>query len=115
MSAHPQLPPFESAINLKLAHSFNPTYLEVENESHTHSVPKNSETHFRVLIVSDKFEGVSRVARQRLVYETLATELKGGVHALSLRTYSPEEWEASGESHSTKSPPCFGGSRRSKP
>lgn len=102
----------ETSINQKLAFSFNPTYLEVENESHSHSVPENSETHFRVLIVSDKFTGLNRVARQRLVYDVLSAELKGGVHALSLRTYSPEEWEKEGGSVVMKSPPCFGGSKQ---
>ncbi len=104
----------ESSINQKLAFSFNPTYLEVENESHSHSVPANSETHFRVLLVSDKFAGLSRVARQRLVYDVLAAELQGGVHALSLRTYSPEEWEKEGGSVTMQSPACFGGSKTKK-
>lgn len=104
----------EASINQKLAFSFNPTYLEVENESHSHSVPANSETHFRVLLVSDKFIGLSRVARQRLVYDVLSAELKGGVHALALRTYSPEEWEKEGGSVAMQSPPCFGGSKREK-
>ncbi len=102
----------ETSINQKLAYSFNPTYIEVENESHSHSVPANSETHFRVLIVSDKFAGLTRVARQRLVYDVLGAELKGGVHALSLRTYSPEEWEKEGGSVAMKSPPCFGGAKQ---
>ena len=104
----------ETSINQKLAFSFNPTYLEVENESHSHSVPVNSETHFRVLIVSDKFAGLNRVARQRLVYDVLGAELKGGVHALSLRTYSPDEWEKEGANVSMTSPACFGGSKREK-
>src|SRR4051812_9398826 len=101
----------ESSINQKLAHSFNPVYLEVENESHSHSVPANSETHFRVLIVSDKFAGLNRVARQRLVYDVLSVELKSGVHALSLRTYSPEEWEKEGGNISMVSPACYGGKK----
>lgn len=101
----------EASINQKLAYNFNPVYLEVENESHSHSVPANSETHFRVLIVSDKFNGLNRVARQRLVYDVLGAELKGGVHALALRTYSPEEWEKEGGNVSMTSPACYGGSK----
>ncbi|HVK60185.1 MAG TPA: BolA family protein, partial [Bdellovibrionales bacterium] len=75
--------PLENAIRSKLTERFQPTHLEVVNESHAHSVPKNSETHFKVVVVSAAFDGLSRIARQRLVNEALKTELSGGVHALT--------------------------------
>ena len=52
------------------------------------------ESHFHLDIVSAEFAGKSRVARQRLVYELLAEELKGPIHALSLVTRTPEEAQA---------------------
>ncbi|HXP03285.1 MAG TPA: BolA family protein [Stellaceae bacterium] len=52
---------------------------------------QGGETHFSVVIVSTSFVGLGRVARQRLVYEALAAELAGGVHALALTTLAPDE------------------------
>lgn len=103
--------PIETTISAKLAERFHPTHLEVVNESHSHSVPKNSETHFKVLIVSEKFSGLSRIARQRLVNDTLNAELAGGVHALTQKTLTPEEWASQGVGNFV-SPNCHGGSKR---
>ena len=99
-------------IQAKLTQTFEPTFIELINESHMHSVPKGSETHFRLLLVSAKFEGQSRVARSRMVYECLKAEMAGGVHALAQRTYTPEEWAAMNETVEMSSPPCFGGSKQ---
>jgi BolA family transcriptional regulator, general stress-responsive regulator len=49
------------------------------------------ETHFRLLVVSDRFTGLSRVQRQRLVYQTLADEMAGGIHALAITALAPGE------------------------
>jgi BolA family transcriptional regulator, general stress-responsive regulator len=72
-----------------------PTRLDVINESELHaghrSSPGTGESHFRLLIVSPSFAGLSRVARHRLVNTLLAAELAGGVHALALSTYAPGE------------------------
>jgi BolA family transcriptional regulator, general stress-responsive regulator len=95
-------------IQTKLEKEFAPTFIELLNESHMHSVPKNSETHFRLLLVSEKFVGASRVQRSRLVYDCLKEELAGGVHALAQRTYTPEEWAEMNETVEMSSPPCFG-------
>lgn len=100
----------EEQIREKLEKEFQPEFLELVNESHMHSVPKGSETHFRALIVSTRFEGLSRVARQRLVHETLAYELKNGVHAFSQKTMTPAEWAEANEQVEMSSPPCLGGS-----
>ncbi len=102
----------EITIAKKLNNGFRPVHLEVLNESHSHNVPENSETHFKVLMVSESFSGQSRVARQRQVYQTLSIELEGPVHALSLRLLTPDEWEASGEAAAPDSPHCYGGSQR---
>ncbi len=82
-------------IRRKLTDQFAPTRLEVEDESHRHigheGARPGGETHFAVIIVSAAFVGQSRVARQRLVYQTLAEELASRVHALSLTTLAPGE------------------------
>ena len=89
-----------------------PAYSEVINESHMHSVPADSETHFKLVIVSEQFAGVGRVARHQQVYRLLAEPLAGPVHALALHTYTPEEWERRRQA-APDSPDCRGGSRTS--
>ena len=76
-----------------------------------HSVPPDSETHFKVVIVSDRFDGSRKVARHQQVYAALAAQLEGPVHALALHTYTPQEW-ASRAGTAPASPDCLGGSRR---
>ena len=100
----------EDRINERLLAAFEPVHLELENESHSHSVPANSETHFRVVLVSGAFSGKRAVARHQAVYAVLAEELAGPVHALALHTYDPEEWRARG-GDSPASPACLGGSK----
>ena len=97
-------------IELQLAQDFVPEYLEVDNESHQHSVPVNSETHFKVVLVSQRFEGLRKVARHQQVYAALAAQLAGPVHALALHTYTPAEWQARQEA-APESPECRGGSK----
>ena len=50
--------------------------------------------HFEAIVVSSEFAGKSRIARQQLVYKTLGERMLGEIHALSMKTYTPEEWEA---------------------
>ncbi len=82
-------------IRTKLTASFAPAALEIEDESARHAghagAQPGGETHFRVRVVSNAFEGLSRVERQRRVYAALAEELKSRVHALSLTTLTPAE------------------------
>ncbi|TNE36602.1 MAG: BolA family transcriptional regulator [Alphaproteobacteria bacterium] len=72
----------------KLKRAFSPSDLAVIDESHLHAghagARPQGESHFRVRIVSDKFAGLSRVARQRAIYEVLAEELATDIHALAL-------------------------------
>lgn len=100
----------QNAIETKLNAAFDARILRVENESHKHSVPPNSETHFKVTLVSPDFEGQMKVKRHQSIYKVLAEELAGEVHALALHLYSPEEWEATGQSV-PESPNCMGGSK----
>ncbi len=101
----------QQIIEQKIKTRLNPVHLEVRNESRMHNVPPGSESHFKVTVVSDLFEGKMPVARHRLLNETLAEELAGPVHALSLHTLTPAEWQAKG-GQVPRSPPCLGGSKR---
>lgn len=85
-----------------------PTHIDVINESHMHNVPANSETHFKVVIVSDQFEGESLIKRHRRINGLLAEKLASGVHALSLHTMTPGEWEVK-RGKVNPSPKCLGG------
>jgi BolA protein len=82
-------------IREKLTLRFAPTRLVIMDESHRHAghsgAQPGGETHFAVTIASAAFAGLNRVARQRLVYATLADELATRVHALSLTTLTADE------------------------
>jgi len=101
----------QQIITNKLSSTLSPSHLSVENESNMHNVPAGSESHFRVVVVSENFEGQTLIARHRIVNKTLAEELQGPVHALALHTFTESEWLARGESASA-SPDCHGGSGR---
>jgi stress-induced morphogen len=99
----------QSRIDQKLRERLAPSVLEVINESAMHSVPRGSETHFKVIVVSRAFEGKSAVERHRLVYDALDQELRAGVHALAITSRTPEEWARTNSV--AASPPCLGGSK----
>jgi BolA protein len=86
---------------------FAPSFLQVENESHRHNVPPNSETHFKVTLVSESFAGQRSVKRHQAVYRVLADWLADPVHALALHTYTAIEWES--REGAPDSPDCRGG------
>lgn len=97
----------EQAIIHKINAEFSPIFLQVENESYMHSSGRGAESHFKLTLVSDKFEGQRVVARHRAVYACLAEELENGVHALALHLYTQSEWDAIG-GLVPKSPNCLG-------
>ncbi len=101
--------PVTSSIRHKLSTGLQPiTHLEVVNESHMHNVPQNSETHFKVVVVSDKFNDIkSPLQRHRIVNSLLSEELDGPVHALSIVAKSPAQWEKNNSIPA--SPSCRGG------
>lgn len=100
----------QDTITHKLQQLLTPDHLEVVNESYMHSVPTDSETHFKVVIVSSAFESKRAVARHQMIYGELKSELDGEVHALALHTYTPNEWQLR-EQSSQPSPQCLGGSK----
>ncbi|VAW63079.1 Cell division protein BolA [hydrothermal vent metagenome] len=99
----------EDDITEKLQILLKPSHLEVTNESHMHNVPAGSESHFKVVAVSDEFNGKMLVARHRLINKALAQELEGPIHALALHTMTTEEWVEKGAAPT--SPPCMGGGK----
>ncbi|XP_018595198.1 bolA-like protein 1 [Scleropages formosus] len=102
--------PVERTIRTKLTQVLAPEHLEVLNESHMHAVPPGSESHFRVLVVSQRFEGLSLLQRHRLVNEVLQDELSNCIHALAIQAKTPQQWQ--GDPTLAKSPPCLGGSKQ---
>lgn len=73
------------------------THVDVVDESHLHAGHAGAAEgggHFRATIVSPRFEGLSRIAAQQLVYRVLADEMRGMIHALSMTTFTPETWAA---------------------
>ncbi len=82
-------------ITEKLTSAFSPQSLKVVDESHLHAGHAGSreggQTHYRVYIVSNAFEGKSRVDRHRMINTALAAELAGGVHALAIHAVAPGE------------------------
>ncbi|MCX7070245.1 MAG: BolA family transcriptional regulator [Gammaproteobacteria bacterium] len=70
-----------------------PTRLDIEDDSHRHAGHAGAKGggHYRVYIVSAKFSGRTLIARHRMVYEALAEQMKGDIHALSLVTKAPDE------------------------
>ncbi len=76
-----------------LSNELKPEHLIIENESHRHQVPADSETHFKVTVVSSHFNGLNRIARHSLVNACLHAEFSSGLHALTLHLYTPDEWQ----------------------
>ena len=91
-----------------LSQNLSPIFLSVEDESGNHHVPEGAETHFKVTLVSSQFNGLTRVARHRVVNQLLNAEFDQGMHALSLHLYTNEEWLEKGTTV-LKSPACKDG------
>ncbi len=100
----------QEIIEAKLHQAFQPEYLQVLNESYMHNVPAGSESHFKVVIVSPSFDGRRLIEQHRAVNQVLADELAGQVHALSIHTYTPEQWRQN--SQAPDSPMCHGGGHK---
>ena len=97
----------QDELTVKISAKFQPHFLAIENESHMHSSGRGDSSHFKVVIVSDVFEGLNKVTRHRKIYQFLAQDLQNGIHALALHLYTKEEWLALGQSF-PKSPNCLG-------
>ena len=109
--------PIEKIVRTKLenAEMLSPIKeLELINESSGHNVPAGSETHWKVLVVSEAFQGKAPLARHRMLNGILAEELDPQnkmIHALSINAYTPKQWEKKKSIGKgiERSPPCLGG------
>jgi BolA protein len=84
-------------IEHRLRTGLDAVHIEVIDDSARHQGHPGAQPgagHFRVLVVSERFSGLSRVAAQRLVYDLLADQLEHDIHALQLRTLTPAEWRS---------------------
>jgi BolA protein len=100
-----------TTIEKKLLSAFSPLHLDVINESNNHNVPPGSESHFKVIIVSNQFEGDRLIKRHRAVNSILAEELAEKIHALALHTYTEKEWHDYYAENTPLSPNCLGGGK----
>lgn len=103
--------PIQTKIQQKLLEAFSPLVLDVINESHQHNVPEGSESHFKVVIVSNDFDGKRLIGRHRMVNQVLADELANHIHALAIHTYTEEQWHTEYKDKVPLSPKCLGGSK----
>ncbi|KAI1392663.1 bola-like protein [Hypoxylon trugodes] len=91
--------PMEDAIRAKINEALQPSRLEIFNDSHKHAhhapmaKTTSKETHFRLVVTSEAFKSKMQPARHRIIYQLLKDEMakEGGIHALQLRTMTPEE------------------------
>ncbi|GBE81098.1 bola-like protein [Sparassis latifolia] len=91
--------PVEGSIREKLTAALQPIDLGITNDSwqHRHHAAMRAqgggsgETHFSIQVVSEAFRGKTTMQRHRMIYSALSDELSQGLHALSLKTKTPEE------------------------
>jgi len=98
----------QERIEEKLAAALAPQHLQVVNESGNHNVPPGSESHFKVVLVAQAFDGKRLLNRHREVNSVLAEELARDIHALAIHTYTRDEWRRR-FGNAPLSPPCLGG------
>lgn len=104
--------PITAKLETMLQTSLSPTVLEIRNESYKHKGPKDAESHFQVIIVSDQFEGLPLLKRHRLVHQACADLLETQtIHALSIVAKTPQQWQTITDEGQriAGTPPCHGG------
>lgn len=73
-----------------------PLFIEVRDDSHAHAEhienPTGGLTHATIILVSEEFRGLSQIERHKLIYANLKDALAGSLHALCLKTFTPEEY-----------------------
>ena len=84
------------SLEKKLQAEFDPFKLEIVNESHLHAGHQpgfdgTGESHIRIKLISDKFEGVSRVERHRQINAMLGEEIERGLHAIAIEAHTCAE------------------------
>ncbi len=61
--------------------------------------PMGDDNHFQLRVVSEQFSGKTMVERHQLIYQALGDAMREAVHALSIKTYTPEQWQKAGPAH----------------
>ena len=84
--------PIESQIINTLSTSMNLSSLKIINESFMHNVPKGSESHFKIVVVTNDFNNLSIIKRHKFIYKTL-DNLMNKIHALSIHAFNEEEFK----------------------
>ena len=98
------------SIETKLKEVLSPIHLEVIDESYLHNVEPGRESHVRIVAISELFEGLNLVKRHQLIYAEIQEEIDGPIHALSIHTFTEQEWKDKKEK-AEDSPDCLGGSK----
>lgn len=98
-----------TAIEQRLTQGLGLQHLVIENESHMHSGPA-TESHFKLAVVADDFEGKRAVARHQMIYGLLSELMNNHIHALALHLYTVAEWQEKNGAIPA-SPNCMGGSK----
>lgn len=85
--------PLALTIEHALRDALQPLELLVQDDSHLHAGHAGARegSHYTVRLVSHRFAGLSRVARHRLVYDTLGAQMRSGIHALAIDARAPGE------------------------
>jgi BolA protein len=104
--------PVQRSIRDALIDQLTPHHLEVINESHMHSGPPGRESHFKVVVVTEQFDGKNRIKRHQAVNRACKPMFDDGLHALAIHTWTPGEWTDRG-GVVPDSPLCKGGSKGS--
>jgi len=94
-------------IENSLNSALEPDHLEVLNESFMHNTEPGAESHIRIIAVSNRFKDLNLVKRHQLIYKEVQEHLEGPVHALTLHTFTPTEWEEKNKK-ANPSPDCLG-------
>ena len=98
------------SIETKLKEVLSPIHLEVIDESYLHNVEPGRESHVRIVAIFELFEGLNLVKRHQLIYAEIQEEIDGPIHALSIHTFTEQEWKEKNEK-AEASPDCLGGSK----
>lgn len=107
-------PDIASQIETVLAQALDLAHLEVIDESANHNVPAGAQSHFKLVLVTEDFADMPRIARHRRINKLLAEFLAGPVHAIAMHTYTEREWQQRFGA-APLSPPCLGGGRSNGP
>tara|TARA_B110000467_G_C17879393_1_gene244010 strand:+ start:50 stop:361 length:312 start_codon:yes stop_codon:yes gene_type:complete len=94
----------ESTINKIINESYNPLYIELVNESFMHNVPRGSESHFKLVVVSNIFKNMTLIQRHKHIYSCLNT-IMNNIHALSINAFDTEEFRLNPDI--SRSPNCI--------